>query len=183
MFVLLIYSSYEGAVSSRSDTACNGMVIANGEWGLNFDGQSGTWTGFSPSTSVSPSQYHSTSAPYSVHLPPSLYHLSSWQSWNKALPPHSCLSLCFNGSSRGLFKILLSPFCTSLCSLKCYINQQTQPYTSNVLGLYSALHASAAYISHNQVSIGSQKKKNEKRERPLLAKWCKIATKLAYVVC
>jgi len=46
MFVLLIYSSYEGAVSSRSDTLSDGMVIANGEWGLNSGGQSGTWTGF-----------------------------------------------------------------------------------------------------------------------------------------
>jgi len=53
---------------------------------------------------------------------------------------------------------------------------------SNVLGLYSALHASAAYISHNQVSIGS-KKKLKKGEASPNKQWCKIATKLAYVDC
>ena len=34
-------------------------------------------TGFSPSTSVFPCQYHSTSAPYTfIHLPPTLYNVS-----------------------------------------------------------------------------------------------------------
>ena len=40
-------------------------------------GQSGTVTGFSPSTSVIPYQYHSTDAPYPfIHLPPTLYNVS-----------------------------------------------------------------------------------------------------------
>ena len=39
-------------------------------------GQSHTVTGFSPSTSVFPCQYHSTIAPYSfIHLPPTLYNV------------------------------------------------------------------------------------------------------------
>jgi hypothetical protein len=54
MFVLLIYGSYQGAVLSPSDAVSVGMVITIGEWGLNSGGQSGTRTGFSPSTSVSP---------------------------------------------------------------------------------------------------------------------------------
>ena len=40
-------------------------------------GQSGTVTGFSPSTSVIPYQYHSNNAPYPfIHLPPTLYNIS-----------------------------------------------------------------------------------------------------------
>jgi len=54
-------------------------------------------------------------------------------------------------------KIRLSPFCTNLCLLKCYFNQQTQPYMLNILGFYSALHVSAVYISNNQVNIGHKK--------------------------
>ena len=40
-------------------------------------GQSGTVIDFSPSTSVSPWQYHSTNAPHPfIHLPPTLYNVS-----------------------------------------------------------------------------------------------------------
>ena len=40
-------------------------------------GQSGTATGFSPSTSVFPRQYHSTNAPNPfIHPPPTLYNVS-----------------------------------------------------------------------------------------------------------
>jgi len=76
----------------------------------------------------------------------------------KHFPPSPLFPYALMEAVVAYFKIRLSPFCTSLCSLKCYISRQTQPYMSNVLGLYSALHASAAYISHNQVSIGSKKK-------------------------
>lgn len=99
-----------------------------------------------------------------LHLPPSLYHLSSWHSLEiKLFPlsplfPHALLEAVV-----AYFKIRLSPFCTSLCSLKCYINQQTKPYTSNILFFNSALHVSAVYTSHNQVSIGSKQKKKKGR--------------------
>jgi len=44
-------------------------------------GQSGTGPDFSPSTSVFPPQYHSTSAPYwyFLHLLSNWYNLSKWQ--------------------------------------------------------------------------------------------------------
>ena len=41
------------------------------------DGQRVTVTGFFPSTSLFPCQYHSTNAPYPfIHLPPTLYNVS-----------------------------------------------------------------------------------------------------------
>jgi hypothetical protein len=41
-----------------------------------YDGQNNIVTGYSPSTSVFPCQYHSTIAPYSfIYLPPTLYNV------------------------------------------------------------------------------------------------------------
>jgi hypothetical protein len=43
-----------------------------------------------------------------------------------------------------------------ILSLKCHINRQTQPYSFNLLVLYSALlHVSFVYMSQHQVGIGS----------------------------
>jgi len=64
------------AVIRRSRPAEARFRCPTNPYGISLT-QSVTITGFSPSTSVFPCQYHSTNAPYQfIHLPPTLYNVS-----------------------------------------------------------------------------------------------------------
>ena len=75
-FGLLQGLSLAQAVSRRPVTAGD-RVPSQAIFCDIFGGQTGLGIGFSPSTSVFPSQYNSTIAPYTfIHLPPTLYNVS-----------------------------------------------------------------------------------------------------------
>jgi hypothetical protein len=66
----------EGSTVSGQPLTAEARVQSQANPGGFCVGQNGTGTGFSPSTSVFPCQYHSTIAPYSfIHQPHTLYNV------------------------------------------------------------------------------------------------------------